>query len=99
MVLFDQHGSEACVCVCVKRRGVTLNWDKLELLESLLLAGSPLKEQLVPALILWMDVAGAPGYRTDQSGEGTCNSWTEKCVIACAFNHTLNLLFNWMHCN
>ena len=99
MVLFDQHSSEVCVCLCLKRRGVTPNWDKLELLEGLLLAGSPLKEQLVPALILWMDVAAAPGYHTDQSGDGTCSCWTQKCVIACALNHTLNLLFNWMHCN
>lgn len=55
------------VCMCVymqwkKGEAVVLNWDKLELLEGLLLPGWPLKEQLVLALIHGIDVAGNPGY-------------------------------------
>lgn len=51
--------------MCVRGRGggrlaVILNRDKLELLEGLLLAGWPLKEQLFPALIQPVDGAAAP---------------------------------------
>lgn len=53
-----------CMCACSgkSKEAVVLNWDKLELLEGLLLPGWPLKEQLVLALIHWIDVAGTPGY-------------------------------------
>lgn len=74
------------VCVRSRRRGgeaVVLNWDKLELLESLLLPGWPLKEQLVLAVIRWIDVASTLGYlgwSHRSIWAGTCSICIGRCV-------------------
>ncbi len=82
--------SKRCVCGRTqwkkREETVVLNWDKLELLEGLLLPGWPLKEQLVLALTQWMEVEKWPALlailadRTDQSGRGTCSSCGGRCV-------------------
>lgn len=83
-----QRQAEWCeVSVEKEMEVVAPNWDKLELLEGLLLPGWPLKEQLVQALIQWIDVAHTAGHLPDSTDQS--DQKNQLCRKVCLYDNTM----------